>query len=236
MILSIIIPIFNEEKTIEEILERVTKVKLPYSVRKKIIVVDDGSSDNSKSKIQNSKFYKNIKLVVHKNNQGKGAAIRTGLKYIIGDFVIIQDADLEYNPNDYPKLLKPIVEKQAEVVFGTRLKNYPLKLWGPHKTPLPLHLIANKFLTLLTNMLYGSNMTDMETGYKLFRKEVLKSIELNCNKFNFEAEVTAKLLKRKITVIEVPISVKPRTYQEGKKIGWQDGFSAIRTLVRYRFL
>ncbi|MCL4416743.1 MAG: glycosyltransferase family 2 protein [Actinobacteria bacterium] len=235
MILSIIIPVFNEEETIEQTLDKVFSVKLP-SYKKEVIVVDDGSDDNSKFKVQSSKFFKHIKYINHKKNIGKGAAIRTGLKHATGDYVIIQDADLEYNPKFYTTLLEPVLNSKAQVVYGSRLMVYPLKFWGEDKTVLPLHLLANHFLTMLTNLLYGSNVTDMETGYKLFKKEVLKDININSKKFDFEAEITAKILKNKIPIIEIPISVKPRTYKEGKKIGWKDGISAIWTLLKYRFI
>lgn len=235
MKLSIIIPVFNEEKTIEQTLDKVFSVKL-MDIKKEVIVVDDGSKDNSKFKIQNSKFFKHIKFINHKKNSGKGAAIKTGLKHATGDYVIIQDADSEYNPKFYTALLVPVLSKKAQVVYGSRLMVYPLKLWGEDKTVLPLHLLANHFLTMLTNLLYGSNVTDMETGYKLFKKEVLKDINLDSNKFDFEAEITVKILKKKIPIIEVPISVKPRTYKDGKKIGWKDGVDAIWTLIKYRFV
>lgn len=241
MKLSIIIPVFNEEKTVEEILRKVIEVRLP--LKKEIIVVDDGSTDKTSkvlSKFKNKSLDfardKNLKFKILKynKNKGKGAAVKTGIRHATGDLVIIQDADLEYSPQYFEKLLKPIFEKDAEVVYGSRLISYPLRLWGKNKTILPIHLIANKFLTLLTNILYSSNLTDMETGYKLFKREVLNGISINSNKFDFEAEVTAKILKRKIPILEVPISVKPRTYKEGKKIGWRDGISAIWTLLRYR--
>lgn len=233
MILSIIIPVFNEEKTIELILNKVQRVRLP-GAKKEIIVVDDCSFDNT-SRIL-SKFKRNgIKSYRHKKNMGKGAAIRTGIEYASGDLIIIQDADLEYDPLYYVELLKPFDKKDTKVVYGSRLINYPLKLWGKDKTILPIHLIANKFLTFLTNLVYGSNLTDMETGYKLFKKDVLKGIGLKSNKFDFEAEITAKILKRKIPIVEVPISVKPRSYKEGKKIGWRDGLAAIWTLIKYRY-
>lgn len=233
MKLSIIIPVYNEENSIIEIIKKVCDVKLP-SVTKEIIVVDDGSTDNSKFKIQKMKI-NGIKKFCHEKNLGKGAAIRTGLKYATGDYVLIQDADLEYNPEDYNKLLEPILKNGVEVVYGTRLKAYPLKFWGEDKTVLPTHLIANRFLTALTNFLYGAKLTDMETGYKVFRKDVLQKINIKSNKFDFEAEITAKILKMGIKIVEVSIETKPRTYEEGKKIGWVDGLSAIWTLIKYRF-
>ncbi len=234
MKLSIIIPLFNEEKTIDKILKKVSKIRLSKGIKKEIIVIDDGSNDNSKVKIQNLKL-KGIKKIFHERNLGKGAAIRTGIKQATGEMIIIQDADLEYDPQDYLKLLQPILENNALVVYGTRLTDYPLKLWGDRKTVLPSHLLANKFLTFLTNLLYGSHLTDMETCYKLFKKEILKNIQLESNRFDFEPEITAKILKLNIPIIEVPISTKPRTYKEGKKINWIDGIIAIWTLIKYRF-
>ncbi len=234
MKLSIIIPVYNEEQTIRLILDKVNQVRLPDSIKKEVIVVDDGSKDNSKFIIQNLRINGLIKIY-HKKNLGKGAAIRSGLNSATGDLVIIQDADLEYNPADYERLLRPILTDKAEVVYGSRLINYPLKLWGRNKTVLPLHLIANKGLTGFTNFLYGSNLTDMETCYKLFKKEVLQKISLKSNRFEFEPEITVKILKLKIPIVEIPINVKPRTYEEGKKIGLLDGFLAIWILIKYKF-
>ncbi|MDD5147099.1 MAG: glycosyltransferase family 2 protein [Candidatus Daviesbacteria bacterium] len=234
MKLSIIVPIYNEEKTIQEVLQRIANIDLA-AIKKEIIIVDDGSTDSSKFKVQSSKLFKKIKFIAHQKNLGKGAAIRTGIAHSTGDLVIIQDADLEYDPSYYMPLLRPIMQNKASVVYGTRLLTYPLRLWGKNKTVLPVHLIANKFLTLLTNILYRSRLTDMETGYKVFKSEVLKSINIDSNRFDFEAEITVKLLKKKVPITEVPISVKPRTYKEGKKIGLIDGFIAIWTLIKYRF-
>lgn len=237
MKLSIIIPVYNEEKTIKQILTRVIKAKLQSGIEKEIIVVDDGSTDKtlrvlSEFKIQKLKF----KFLRHNKNQGKGVAVRTGLKYTTGDFIIIQDADLEYDPNDYKRLLIPILEKKAEVVYGNRFEDYPLKIWGEDKTILPTHWVGNMILTLVTNLLYGSNLRDMESGYKLFSKKVLDKIDLKARRFEFEPEITAKILKRGYKIIEVPITVSPRTYKEGKKIGWKDGVIAIWTLIKYRFV
>lgn len=233
MTLSIIIPVFNEEKTIKQLLAKVDGVNLS-GIKKEIIVIDDCSTDETGKILSNLNKIK-FKYLKHKKNLGKGAAIKTGIECATGDFIIIQDADLEYDPVHYKELLEPFSKNSVEVVYGSRLINYPLKLWGRNKTVLPTHLIANKFLTFLTNLLYGSNLTDMETGYKLFKKEILKGIKLNSNKFDFEAEVTAKILRRRIPIIEVPISTKPRTYKEGKKISWKDGITAIWTLIKYRF-
>lgn len=233
MKLSIIIPVFNEEKTIKDILTRVAKVRLPSKITKEVIIVDDGSKDNSKFKIQKLKI-KGVKKIFHDRNLGKGAAIRTGITYATGDMIIIQDGDLEYDPNDYSRLIEPILKQNAQVVYGTRLINYPLKLWGKEKTVLPMHLLANRILTFLTNFLYRGNLTDMETGYKLFKRQVLESISIRSSGFDFEPEVTAKTLKLHIPIIEVPIKIKPRTYEEGKKINWRDGIVAIWTLLKYR--
>lgn len=232
--LSIIVPVFNEEKTIAELLRRIVDTKLPLGWQKEIIVVDDGSTDSSKSKVQSQKS-KLIKKIFHKRNSGKGAAVRTGIKHSTGDYIVIQDADLEYDPKNYTELIKPVTEDSASVVYGTRLKNYPLNFWGSRKTVLPIHLIANKSLTILTNLLYGSRLSDMETGHKLFRKDILKKISIEANRFDFEPEVTVKILKLKILIVEVPIKVKPRSYKEGKKIGWKDAFQAVWVLFKFRF-
>ena len=232
--LSIIIPVFNEERTINQLLKKVNNIKLPKYISKEIIVVDDFSTDNTSkilSQIQNINF----KYIRHEKNYGKGAAVRTGFSKAKGDYIIIQDADLEYNPEDYLKLLQPILDGKIQVVYGNRFENYPLNFWGKNKTVLPIHWISNMILAAITNILYGSNLRDMETCYKLFNRNILKSLKLKAKGFEFEPEITAKILKLNIPIVEIPINVKPRTYEEGKKIGWKDGIIAIWTLVKYRF-
>ncbi len=235
MILSIIVPIYNEEKTVAEILKRIIASRLPKGFRKEIIAVDDGSGDKTVEIIQGLKI-KELKLIKHPVNKGKGAAVRTGFSKASGDIFLIQDADLEYDPKDYLRLLSPMVNDKAVVVYGSRLQDYPLVLWGSRKTPLPSHLIGNKLLTFITNLLYGSNLTDMETCYKLFQKDVIRSLDLVSNRFEIEPEITAKLLKQGVKIVEVPIKVQPRTHNEGKKIHWYDGIGAITTLLKYRFI
>ena len=232
MKLSIIIPVYNEEKTVGEVINRVKKEKL-VSVEKEIVVVDDASSDRT-AKIL--KKQKGIKLISHKVNKGKGSAVRNGIKNSSGDIVLIQDADLEYNPSDYARLLKPIVEGKTKVVYGSRLVNYPFRLFGKGKTPLITHYIGNKTLTFITNLLFGSSITDMETCYKVFKRVVLDDIEIKAKRFEFEPEIPAKLLKAGETICEIPIEVKPRSYSDGKKISWRDGFIALWTLIKYRFV
>lgn len=232
MRLSIIIPVFNEQSTIKEIIKRVKKVKLPKKVTKEIVVVNDASTDGT---LEILKQIKNIKVVNHKINLGKGAAIKTGLKNSFGEIIIIQDADLEYDPNYFPHLLKPILERKTKVVYGTRLKNYPLRIFGKRRTPLVAHYLGNKLLSFFTNLIYHNGLTDMETGYKVFNRSILKGIKLNSRRFDFEPEITAKILKRGLEIYEVPIKVNPRGYDDGKKITWKDGLVALITLIKYRF-
>ncbi len=226
MKLSIIIPVYNEEKTVKELLKKIQQVKLD-NVVKEIIIVDDNSEDKTKSIFKDVEFLNIIKLY-HPYNQGKAAAIRTGLEQASGDMVLIQDGDLEYDPNDYPALLEPIMKNEADVVYGVRFFNNNSKFSLSY-------LLANKFLVWLTNVLYGSSLTDMETCYKLFKKDLLISLNVEAQGFEFEPEVTAKLLLRKHKIVEVPISYNARSRQMGKKINFFDGIMSIYTLFKYRF-
>lgn len=235
MKLSIIIPVYNEEKTIEEILKKVINEKIP-GIEKEIIVVDDGSTDKTREKLNNILQSKSFKTILHDKNQGKGAAVLSGIKNAIGDYIIIQDADLEYDPKFIRQLIKPILEKKSKVVYGTRIKRLP-HLKGEEKTfRFLLHYFGNRFLSLITSVLYGQWITDMETCYKLFPKDALNGVKMNAKGFEFEPEVTAKLLKRGYKILELPIEVKPRGYEEGKKISAvKDGSKAIWYLFKYRF-
>lgn len=235
MKISIIIPVYNEENTIQTVLNKVVSVKLPYGLRKEIIVIDDGSTDKTPVEIKSLQKKIVFKSLRNDNNRGKGFAVRVGIKNSSGELIIIQDADLEYNPKDFSRLISPIIEKNAQVVYGSRFINYPLKLWGKNKTILPSHWVGNKLMTFVTNLLYGSKLTDMETGYKLFKKEALSNIRLTANRFDIEPEITAKLLKKGYKIFEVEIKTNPRTFKEGKKISWRDGIGAILTLFKYRF-
>jgi len=224
--LSVIMPVYNEEQTLRQILDQVRAVDL---LPKEIIIVDDGSTDGTRGILQEEEGKGDVRVIFHAQNEGKGSAIRTGLAAASGDIILIQDADLEYDPRDYPELIRPILEGRAEVVYGSRF------LGGPRKAMLFWHAVANKILTLITNVLYDSILSDMETCYKAFRADVLKSIPLRARRFEFEPEVTAKILKRGIRIYEVPISYTGREYYEGKKIGFQDAIQAFWTLLRYRF-
>jgi glycosyltransferase involved in cell wall biosynthesis len=225
MTLSIVIPVYNERATIATILDHVQSSGLADE----IIVVDDASSDGTREVLAEiARNHPRLKLVLHESNRGKGAALRTGLAAATGDLILVQDADLEYDPRDYPSLLQPIQDGRADVVFGSRF------LGGPRRTTMFWHMVANQLLTLTTNILYNSILTDMETGYKLFKREVIQGIPLRSNRFDIEPEITAKLLKRKIRIFEVPISFNPREYSEGKKIRLRDAFSAVWALLRYR--
>lgn len=237
MKLSIIIPVFNEEKTITEIIKRVHSVDIP-KVQKEIIVINDGSTDKTQERIRNIlKEKKNIKYVQHKKNKGKGAAVLSGIKKMSGDYIIIQDADLEYHPKYFKNLLAPVQNGTAKVVYGTRLNRLPnLKKEEKHNLFI-IHYFGNRFLSLITSILYSSWITDMETGYKLFPKEALRDIKLNAKGFEFEPEITSKLLKKGYKIKEVSITVDPRGYKEGKKLNaLKDGSKALWTLIKYRFI
>jgi glycosyltransferase involved in cell wall biosynthesis len=226
MTLSVIIPIYNEKSTITTLLERVIATKLAGE----IILIDDGSNDGTREILAAMEGTQGIRVIIHSKNQGKGAAVRSGISLATGDVVLIQDADLEYDPRDYPALLKPIEEGIADVVYGSRF------MGGPRRVTMFWHLLANKILTLTTNLLYDTILSDMETGYKVFRREILQNIKLRANRFDFEPEFTAKILKQKVRIFEVPISFNPRDYAEGKKIKFIDAIEAFWALVKYRFI
>lgn len=227
--LSIIIPVYNEKGTILEILDRVQESPLPKGIaEREIIAVDDGSRDGTYECLEQVRK-QGIIVLSHDKNRGKGAAIQTALAHASGDIVMIQDADLEYDPRDYPALLQPIVEGRVKAVYGSRFL-------GPRMAMFFWHMLANMMLTLMTNILYDAMLSDMETGYKAFRADVIKSIPLHSRRFDFEPEITAKILKRGHRIFEVPISYFGREYNEGKKIGMRDGFVAIWTLLKYRFV
>ena len=226
MKLSVIIPVYNEVKTINEIIQRVKATGLVDE----ILAVDDGSKDGSRDILAKLSESGTVKVIYHEINQGKGQAVRTGIQNASGDLILIQDADLEYDPREYPVLLRPIQEGIADVVYGSRFLGAgrrPVMFWN---------MVANKILTLVTNILYNNILTDMETGYKLFRREVVQNMTLHARGFDFEPEFTAKILKRKVRVYEVPITFNPRDYSEGKKIKMRDAFIAMWTLFKYRFV
>ena len=223
--LSIIIPVYNEYSTIKEIIKRVQTV--PFE--KEIIVIDDYSTDGTRELLKEMEQDSGLRIFFHPKNMGKGAALRTGFSHITGDIVIIQDADLEYDPVEYQKLIQPICEDKADVVYGSRF------MGGPRRVLYFWHSVANSILTIFSNMMTNLNLTDMETGYKVFRREVIEKISLKSNRFGFEPEITAKISKLGIRIYEIPISYYGRKYDEGKKIGWKDGISAFFTIIRYRF-
>jgi len=224
VLLSVIIPVYNEKGTIRAIVDRVQAVP----INKEIIIVDDGSKDGTREILQELAMQDNIRVFLHEKNKGKGAALSTGLKHVSGDYVVFQDADLEYHPEEYMRLLEPIIKGDADVVYGSRFK-------GSGRAFLFWHKMGNIFLNFVTNVLYNSTLTDMETCYKMFRRDVINGITIESNRFNVEPEVTAKILKQGYRVYEVPISYSGRDFSEGKKITWLDGFSALFTLLKYRF-
>ena len=226
MKLSIIIPAYNEKKTIEEIIRRVQAVEV--GLEKEIIVVDDFSQDGTRQ-ILEKLIQANLKVFFHSKNMGKGAALQTGFSQAEGDILLIQDADLEYDPKEYARLLEPILDGRADAVYGSRF------LGGPHRVLFFWHYLGNKVLTTFCNILSNLNLTDIETCYKVFKKEVLNSIKLRSKRFGFEPEITLKLAKLKCRIYEVPVSYSGRDYSEGKKIGWRDGIAAIFHIIRYKF-
>lgn len=228
MKLSIIMPVYNESKTIVEIIERVENVKIP-NITKELIIVNDASRDNTQEKLNKlSKKYKNIKIYSNNINRGKGAAIRTGLKHFTGDILVIQDGDLEYNPEDFKRLIKPILDNKVKVVYGSRFL-------GKIKGHNIIHDLGNKVLSLITRILYFRRITDMETCYKMIHKDVVKSLNLKANRFEFEPEITAKIIKKGYKILEIPIEYNSRSFKDGKKITWKDGFPALYCLIKYRF-
>jgi glycosyltransferase involved in cell wall biosynthesis len=228
MKLSIVMPVYNEQQTLSEILKQVRDVELE-GIEKEIIVVDDGSTDGSRDILATEAAAGDLQILYHHQNRGKGAAVRTAIEHASGDLILIQDADLEYDPRDYPNLVRPIIEGRVAVVYGSRFL-------GPRKAMLFWHMLGNKLLTLTTNILYNAILSDMETCYKCFRADVIKDMPLHARRFEFEPEITAKVLKRGHRIFEVPISYYGREFHEGKKISWRDAPVAFWTLLKYRFV
>jgi len=227
--LSVVIPVYNEVATVEALLGRVSQAPVPAGVELEIIVVNDASTDGTQTKLHELQAGGDLEfgLYEHEVNQGKGAALRTGFSKVTGDIVLVQDADLEYHPREYPRLLQPILDGEADVVYGSRFGG------GPQRVLFFWHYVGNRMLTLLSNMFTDLNLSDMETCYKVFRREVLEKMELRSNRFAIEPEITAKIARQEVRIFEIPISYYGRTYAEGKKIGWKDGLAAIWAILRY---
>ena len=245
MKLSIIMPVYNERTTLEEIVARVREVDLtvdkaganrllqgPVTLEREIVIVDDGSTDGTRAILDRwrAENAPDMRIVFHEDNGGKGAALRTGFQHATGDILVIQDADLEYDPRDYVKLLEPLLEGRSPVIYGSRF------MGGPRSAMSLSHTLGNKMLTVFTNLLFGTALSDMETCYKCFRRDVIADMPLRSRRFEIEPELTAKILKRGHAIFEVPISYNGRDFHAGKKLNWQDGFSAVRTLIKYRFI
>jgi glycosyltransferase involved in cell wall biosynthesis len=226
MKLSVIIPCYNEQATVEEIVRQVLATDLAHE----IIIVDDGSTDGTRELLARLNGHEAIHVVLHEHNQGKGAAVRTGLQHATGEVMLVQDADLEYDPRDYPAMLRPIEEGRAKAVYGSRF------LGGPRRTMFFWHMVGNRFLTLVTNVLYDTILSDMETCYKMFTADVAADLDLKSPGWGFDPEITAKILRQGIRIYEVPISYAGREFEEGKKIGWRDGFTVLWTLIKFRFV
>lgn len=225
ILLSVIVPVFNEERTIAEILARVRAVPIP----KEIIVIDDYSTDGTRAILKLEAEQNDTRVVLHERNLGKGGAVKTGLAQVTGDIVIIQDADLEYDPRDYHALLRPILEGRSKTVYGSRFL-------GEHKAMYFWHALGNKFLTLVTNVLFDTTLTDMETCYKVFTADIAHGLDIKQMRWGIDPEITAKILRSGVRIYEVPISYNGREFWEGKKISWKDAFVVLRTLIRYRFM
>ncbi len=235
-------PVYNERETVTEILRRVRSVDLKVPIgfgsdhesvivlEREIVIIDDGSTDGTGQLLTQLEDDADTVVVRHERNQGKGAAVRTGLHHATGDILLIQDADLEYDPRDYPRLLQPILEKRSEVVYGSRFRG------GPTRAMFFWHMVGNRFLTLVTNLLYDSILTDMETCYKVFTREIVTRLDLKAAGWGFDPEITAQILKQGYRIYEVPITYAGREFAEGKKIGWRDGLTVLWTLLKYRFI
>jgi glycosyltransferase involved in cell wall biosynthesis len=225
--LSVVVPVFNERNTLVEIVRRMRAVELPDSIEREIVVIDDGSDDGTRDVLKQLGD-STVRVILHPHNRGKGAAVRTGFEHATGDYILVQDADLEYDPEDWPRLLAPVLSGKARVVYGSRFT-------GERRNMLFLHWVGNRSLSLTTNVLYNTTLSDMETCYKLVDRALVEQLDLNADRFDIEPEITAKILKRGVRIYEVPISYTGREVDEGKKITWTDGFSALWTLVKYRF-